>query len=116
LKEFYTNSTALILPSSVENSPCVIVEAHYFGLPVIATKTGGIPEMVNSSNGIIMSVKASPEKMKKEIKRALLEFIERRAEFDSEQIKRKAKEQFHPDNAVVDLVKTYASLKFTNQP
>ncbi len=116
LKEFYQNATALVLPSVVENSPCVIVEAHYFGLPVIATKTGGVAEMVNSHNGILMSVKTSPEKMKKEIKRALLEFIEHRSNFDSTQIKRKAKEQFHPDYAVVDLVKTYASLKFTDQP
>lgn len=116
LKEFYQNATALVLPSAVENSPCVIVEAHYFGLPVIATKTGGVAEMVNHSNGILMSVKTSPERMKKEIKSALLEFIEHRSNFDSEQIKRKAKEQFHPDNAVLDLVKTYASLKFTDQP
>lgn len=116
LKEFYQNASALVLPSAVENSPCVIVEAHYFGLPVIATKTGGVAEMVNHSNGILMSVKTSPERMKKEIKSALLEFIEHRSNFDSEQIKRKAKEQFHPDNAVVDLVKTYASLKFTDQP
>jgi glycosyltransferase involved in cell wall biosynthesis len=37
---------ALILPSYMDTSPNVIIEAHCAGLPVIATQVGGIPEMV----------------------------------------------------------------------
>jgi glycosyltransferase involved in cell wall biosynthesis len=116
LKQFYQSADVLILPSSAENSPCVIVEAQYFGLPVIATKIGGIPEMVNESKGILFSAKSSPEKMKKEIFHAMREFLQRKSEFDSSTIKDSAQLQFHPDNASLDLVKTYASLKFTDQP
>ncbi len=47
-------ANALILFSDIENSPCVIGEAHCCGLPVIATNTGGIPELINPSNGILV--------------------------------------------------------------
>lgn len=45
----------LVLNSHIENSPCVIGEAHCCGLPVIATKVGGIPELVNAENGILIA-------------------------------------------------------------
>ena len=46
----------LIVNSIMENAPCVISEALCCGLPVIATNTGGIPEMVNETNGKLVSV------------------------------------------------------------
>lgn len=48
-------SDCLILFSNIENSPCVIGEALCCGLPVIATNVGGIPELVNSENGILVN-------------------------------------------------------------
>jgi glycosyltransferase involved in cell wall biosynthesis len=48
-------SHALILFSHIENSPCVIGEALCCGLPVIATRTGGIPELVDDSNSILIT-------------------------------------------------------------
>lgn len=47
-------SSALLMFSRYENQPCVILEALCCGLPVIATKVGGIPEIVNNSNGILV--------------------------------------------------------------
>lgn len=47
LSEFYANADALIVPSLVhENAPTVIFEAFAHGLPVIASRVGGIPEFV----------------------------------------------------------------------
>jgi len=46
---------ALVLFSQVENAPCVISEALCCGLPVIATHTGGIPEMLDETNGILIN-------------------------------------------------------------
>ena len=44
----------LFLFSRFENLPCVLLEALCCGLPVIATRVGGIPEIVDHSNGILV--------------------------------------------------------------
>ncbi len=44
----------LFLFSRYENQPCVLLEAFCCGLPVIATRVGGIPEIVDESNGILV--------------------------------------------------------------
>ncbi|HUR65042.1 MAG TPA: glycosyltransferase [Chitinophagaceae bacterium] len=46
-----------ILFSNIENSPCVIGEALCCGLPVIATRVGGVPELLDQSNGILVDAK-----------------------------------------------------------
>lgn len=48
-------SDAFILFSHYENMPCSIEEALCCGLPVIATNVGGIPEIIDASNGILIS-------------------------------------------------------------
>jgi glycosyltransferase involved in cell wall biosynthesis len=47
-------SGCLVLFSNIENSPCVIGEALCCGVPVIATAVGGIPELVNESNALLV--------------------------------------------------------------
>jgi glycosyltransferase involved in cell wall biosynthesis len=47
-------SHVFVLNSLIENSPCVIGEASCCGLPVIATAVGGVPELVNETNGILV--------------------------------------------------------------
>jgi glycosyltransferase involved in cell wall biosynthesis len=43
------DSDVLLLPSKADFTPNVIIEAYAFGIPVIATAIGGIPEMVEHS-------------------------------------------------------------------
>jgi glycosyltransferase involved in cell wall biosynthesis len=44
----------LVLSSNYENMPVVILEALACGLPVVSTRVGGIAEIVNESNGILV--------------------------------------------------------------
>jgi len=59
LAEVYTNSDFFLLPTRCDCSPIVTCEACAFGLPVIATQTGGVPEIVRDGvNGYLLPLKA----------------------------------------------------------
>jgi glycosyltransferase involved in cell wall biosynthesis len=47
LVDLLRRATALVVPSAQENSPMVIGEAMAVGVPVVATRVGGIPDMVH---------------------------------------------------------------------
>ncbi len=49
-----------VLFSNIENSPCVIGEALCCGLPVIATDVGGVPELLNEDNALLIKPKDEP--------------------------------------------------------
>ena len=44
----------LVLSSNYENMPVVILEALGCGLPVVSTRVGGIAEVINEGNGILV--------------------------------------------------------------
>jgi len=51
---YLENAYALLVPSRADNFPTVIIEAFSAGVPVIGSKTGGIPEMIEHGvNGFI---------------------------------------------------------------
>ncbi|MEW6467417.1 MAG: glycosyltransferase [Bacteroidota bacterium] len=47
-------SDIFLLFSNFENLPCVIAEALCCGLPVVSSRAGGIAEMVNGRNGLLV--------------------------------------------------------------
>ncbi len=55
LYELYQYVNASIISSFSEGMPIVLVESFRFGKPVISTKVGGIPEIINNmENGILV--------------------------------------------------------------
>lgn len=55
VSEKMRNSDCFILFSDYENFPCVLLESLSSGTPAIATKVGGIPEIISEKNGILIS-------------------------------------------------------------
>ncbi len=83
------HAKALVLFSNYENFPCVIAESFMSGVPVITTKVNGIPEFVNSENGILIEAGD-----KKALKDAFLTFLRREKEFEPEKLRSFALENF----------------------
>ncbi len=54
INELFQNAHCLVMASSSENAPCVISEALCSGLPVVTSNVGGIAEMINPANGILI--------------------------------------------------------------
>lgn len=64
LSEIYAMADVFVVPSLVENFPCVILESMASGTPVIAFATGGIPEQIDEDSGWLVeagNVKALKE-------------------------------------------------------
>jgi glycosyltransferase involved in cell wall biosynthesis len=53
--EIYQNCDIFLLPSYYEGMPMVLLEGMGFGMPIVASKVGGIPEIVNDGeNGYLL--------------------------------------------------------------
>lgn len=54
IAEMMRSSDLFLLFSNFENLPCVIIEALASGIPVVSTRVGGVPELVNETNGLLV--------------------------------------------------------------
>jgi len=69
----FRESAVLVQPSIIENSPNSIAEAMCAGLPVVATKVGGIPSLVEDGVTGILVPPRDPERMARAVIRLLLD-------------------------------------------
>jgi glycosyltransferase involved in cell wall biosynthesis len=66
-----TLAKCFVLSSTEEGFPTVIVEAMFAGTPIVATRVGGVPEIIqNGRNGFLV-----PKNSPKELSDAILEII-----------------------------------------
>ncbi|HSC36650.1 MAG TPA: glycosyltransferase [Chitinophagaceae bacterium] len=98
-------ASALILFSRYENLPCVILEAQCCGLPVLATAVGGIPEVVDAGNGILVN----PEN-EHELAPAMLRMIVDYKKFDRKKIAEAAARLFSYEAVGGQIASEYTSL------
>lgn len=69
MAELYASADMLIYPTQADNHPLVVLEAMACGLPVVASRVGGIPEIVtNGLNGYLISDHQNPAAFLNQVK------------------------------------------------
>lgn len=80
--EEFDKADLFVLPSHYENAPVVISESLAKGVPVVSTRVGGIPEMVNEECGLLVTPGNNDE-----LAEALETMLDHYQEYDCEQIR-----------------------------
>jgi glycosyltransferase involved in cell wall biosynthesis len=95
LMQAYREATLLALPSLDENCPLAVLEAMAAGLPVVAARVGGVPDLIEDGNTGFLCEPLDRHSMRKAIAKALT------APALAAQVAARAKEQalacFHPE-------------------
>jgi glycosyltransferase involved in cell wall biosynthesis len=94
-----------VLASRYDNNPCAVIESLASGLPVVATAVGGIPELIDGSNGRL-ALPNDPASVAAEIANAL----DTIAGFDREAIAREAASRYSAETVGAKLAAVYASV------
>lgn len=99
------SADALVHFSNYENLPCVINEALCCGVPVISSDVGGISELINSSNGVLVA----PGNVSA-LTNALGNFLQQKTNYSKAEIAAKAANQFNENIIGQQLMNWYHSL------
>lgn len=92
---------ASVVPSQwYENNPLSVIESLCAGTPVLGSHMGGIPELINDSNGVIVDCYGNWEN-------ALIHIIKK--PWDHEAIAREAQQRFAPETHYKRLMTIYSS-------
>jgi glycosyltransferase involved in cell wall biosynthesis len=108
LMEWFGRACVLVLPSSQENSPIVIVEAMAAGIPVIATNVGGVADLLeDGKTGFLFKIGNIEQLIQK------LELLLASPELSSQMgtfARNVATTRFHPDVVASQTIKVYEKL------
>lgn len=70
LAPFYENARMLVVPSTCfEMCPTVILEGMALGLPIVASRTGGLPELVEHERTGLLFERANPDDLAAQVQR-----------------------------------------------
>ena len=98
-------SSALLLFSRFENLPCVVLEALCCGLPVISSNVGGVAEVVNGKNGILVASENIDE-----LTNAMQSMIDKYDNYDKVSIAKLAFKAFNYDKVGGQYVDIYNTI------
>jgi glycosyltransferase involved in cell wall biosynthesis len=100
----------LLLPSSFEGLPFVILEAGTAGVPVIAPDVEGIPEVIKHDGGFLFDPRKPEEERIEEIVHTLLKTSEEERKRRGAALKRRVEERYQSDRMADDFDRLYRSL------
>jgi glycosyltransferase involved in cell wall biosynthesis len=102
--EHMRSADLFVLASRFDNNPCVVIEALMSGSPVVATRVGGVPELIDDGCGLLADPR-NPHKLAERIAEAL----GRIDEFDRAAIARNARQRYTLDRVGRQLADVYSS-------
>ncbi|MGB9854752.1 MAG: glycosyltransferase family 4 protein [Candidatus Bathyarchaeales archaeon] len=106
LLHYYEASDVFVLPSkSGEGMPLVLLEAMACGLPIVATKVGGVPEIINEKCGKIV-----PPNDAQSLAEALVDFSHKNLSSHRERIRKIAEKRHDWNRNVERLIEIYEEL------
>ena len=105
LTPYYEAADVVAIPSLSEGSPNVLLEAMAFGVPVVATEVGGIPEIVNDGETALLVPRPGPGAMAAAIERLL--FDPATASTLAGQARRKVETEYSPESRAKTLIGIY---------
>lgn len=99
-------ASSLLMFSRFENMPCIILEALCSGLPVISSNVGGIAEVIDRSNGILVE-----SENENALKEAMKEMMREYARYDRTKIANEASNKFSYEIIAKEFDSLYRSME-----
>jgi glycosyltransferase involved in cell wall biosynthesis len=94
-----------ILTSRFENLPCVLIEARSCGVPVVSTNVGGIDEIIQANDGVLI-----PSEDLGALVAAINQQIERLSSYQSDDMHKRASELFSYNAIGKEFTQIYESI------
>lgn len=105
LTPYYEAADVVAIPSLSEGSPNVLLEAMAFGVPVVATEVGGIPEIVTHGESALLVPAQDPGAMAAAIERLISD--PGTASTLARQARQKVETEYSPETRAKDLISIY---------
>jgi glycosyltransferase involved in cell wall biosynthesis len=102
LASYLKKADLFVHPTDAENLPCVIIESLCCGTPVLSNMVGGVPELINESNGILVEPN-NPEKFAA----AFQKIIDNLSNYDNKKISESAVNIYSYNNVGRSITKIY---------
>ncbi len=106
LRKLYSISDVCVVPSRKEAFGLVALEAIACGLPVVATRQGGIPDFVNDKVGVLVE-----EENVEELANAIMQVLDKDKKFDINYLQQYAIDNYSQEKLMDKLLQAYEEVK-----
>ena len=113
LRDHFQNAHVLVLPTLEDNCPMVVLEAMAAGLPVAASRIGGIPDLIDDGVDGLLFDPRNPEAIRSAVLRVLSD--SRAANALAAMARKRALERYHPVEIARRHIEIYAQTCRTSQ-